>query len=206
MPIQSQKTTQSAPIITNETILVVPRKKLFESSEFQGIQTQNLNNYLSIIKKHQTFLPRTAMEEDENYKQIIPYLIFKHMDKYFLMQRAAKASEQRLKSKYTLGIGGHIRKADMVSDSIFDWAQREFYEEVNYSGTLSISPLGLVNDDSNAVGKVHIGLVLLLEGDSANISVKTELAGGQMLTLQDCKNYYKRMESWSRLVFDYLTN
>ena len=144
------------------------------------------------------------METNPLYKQIIPYLIFKHEDRYFLMQRKAKASEQRLKNKYTLGIGGHIRQEDMTSNDIFAWARREFDEEVSYSGSLTITPLGLLNDDSNEVGKVHIGLVLLVEGNSAEITVKSELEGGQLLTLEECEVHYDAMETWSQLIFDYL--
>ena len=104
------------------------------------------------------------MEQDQAYKQIIPYLIFAHQGRYFVMQRASTSSEQRLKNKFTLGIGGHIRQEDIRDDSIFSWAQREFHEEINYSGNVAIQVLGVVNDESNDVGKVHLGLVLLLQG------------------------------------------
>ena len=87
------------------------------------------------------------------------------------MQRKGTASEQRLKNKYSLGIGGHIRQEDMTTNSIFDWARREFHEEVKYAGKLDIEPIGILNDDTNAVGQVHLGLVLLLKGDSEAISL-----------------------------------
>jgi predicted NUDIX family phosphoesterase len=145
------------------------------------------------------------MELDQTYKQIIPYLVFKHNDRYFLMQRSNKASETRLQSKYTLGIGGHVRAQDLQEGStLFDWARREFHEEVSYNGNLTITSLGMVNDDSIEVGKVHIGLVLLLEGDSEQISVKEELKSGELLTLEQCALYADHMETWSRFIFDAL--
>lgn len=191
----------------HEQILVVKRNDLFaDHPTFQGLSSEPLSDMLAIIAQKKEFLPRPAMEEDPTYKQIIPYLIFNHGDRYFLMQRQAKASEQRLKNKYTLGIGGHIRAEDMTTESILDWASREFHEEVFYNGAVSFEPLGVLNDDSNDVGKVHIGLVLLIQGDHGDISIQSELKSGIMLTLDEMKAYYDDMESWSQTVYDFLVS
>src|SRR5271156_3543584 len=93
----------------DELILVVKRSLLVPDQGFQGLQRGDCNAYLEIIKEHQEFLPRALMEQNPAYKQIIPYLIFKYNDHYFLMQRHHKASEVRLQNLFTLGIGGHIR-------------------------------------------------------------------------------------------------
>ena len=144
------------------------------------------------------------METDPSYKQIIPYEVFTFNDRYFLMQRQAKASEQRLKNKFSLGIGGHIRQEDMTTASIFDWANREFHEEVNYNDMIEIQTIGVLNDDSNPVGQVHLGLVLLITGSSPNIAIKSELKSGQLLSLQELEPFYDRMETWSQMVCDFL--
>jgi predicted NUDIX family phosphoesterase len=157
-----------------------------------------------MIYKHQEFQPRSAMELDPTYKQIIPYMVFQHDARYFLMQRRATTSEQRLKNLYSLGIGGHVQQQDVVSTDLMDWARREFNEEVAYSGNLTVKTVGILNDDSNEVGRVHMGLVLLLQGDSGDISIKSELKNGQLLTLAECKTYYDQLESWSRLVLNFL--
>lgn len=199
--------TQIHPVVQDEQILVVKRSHLFAKEAWQGLKKINFESYIEIINKNKEFLPRSIMETDPTYKQIIPYLIFEHKNRYFLMQRQAKASEQRLQSKFSLGIGGHIRHEDLQEGtSIFDWAQREFHEEVNYSGNLEIEPLGILNDDSNDVGKVHIGFVLLLHGDSANISVKSELKSGQLVSLQECESYKDRLESWSQSIFEAISD
>lgn len=185
-----------------ESILVVKREILFPETAFQGLQADT-KNFLELINAHKEFLPRPQMEEDPRYKQIIPYLLFVHDNKYFLMQRKATSSEQRLKNKYSLGIGGHMRQEDMSAGaSIFDWAKREFHEEINYAGNFAIKTIGILNDDSNAVSQVHLGLVLLLEGDSAHIKVRSELKSGQLLSIPECQNYYEQMESWSQIIFD----
>lgn len=201
-PIKQQQPVYSGH---DEEILVVPRQRIFDHDEsWAGVKKVDFDSYLSLIKNHQEFQPRSIMETDPTYKQIIPYLVFCYKDKYFLMQRSAKATEQRLQNKYSLGIGGHIRKEDMASDSLFDWARREFYEEVLYKGSFEIEPLGILNDDSNDVGKVHIGFVFLLKGDSPNISVNSELKSGKLLSFNELKLYFTYMETWSQMVFEYL--
>lgn len=187
----------------DEQILVVKRDVLFEDESWSGLKPVDMQEYLHLIKMHQEFHPRGLMEQDPTYKQIIPYLVFKHADKYFLMERHAKASEQRLASKLSLGIGGHIRKEDLTG-GIFDWARREFHEEINYSGDFKITPLGILNDDSNQVGRVHVGFVFLLEGEHDQISIKSELQSGSLMTKQECMNMQSRMESWSQMVLDQL--
>ena len=146
----------------NELILVVKRSTLFpHNNAWQGLQNVDYALYTQLIRTHQEFHPRYIMETDTTYKQIIPYLIFAHNDQYFLMQRQAKASETRLQNKFSLGIGGHINEIDITDGDIGSWARREFDEEVSYDGTYTIEPLGILNDDSNAVGQVHIGFVYI---------------------------------------------
>ncbi len=186
-----------------EHILVVKREKLFcHTPAPQGLMplTEEL---LEVIDAHKEFHPRNLMEEDFSYKQIIPYLIFKFQDRYFLMQRTSTSSEQRLKNKFSLGIGGHMREEDLLNGAtIFDWAEREFNEEIAYTGNLNFHALGILNDDSNPVGQVHVGLVLLLEGDSAEIKVRSELKSGHLFPIDQLLEFYNDMESWSQIVFD----
>lgn len=189
----------------DENILVVPRSKLFIDQPPQGFfKLSSFDYYQQMIEKNKEFLPRSLMEQDPTYKQIIPYLIFAHDNKLFLMQRAGNAGEQRLKNKYTLGIGGHIRERDIAGSTIFDWATREFHEEVCYDGSLTIQPLGLINDESNAVGQVHLGFAFLLKGNTANISIRSELQEGSLLAFDQCGQFFDQMESWSQIAFTYL--
>jgi predicted NUDIX family phosphoesterase len=196
---QQQKTV--ALENSEEHILVVKRTLLLEDQAWQGIKRDDVDLYLERIKKYQEFLPRSLMESDPTYKQIIPYIIFTHNDRYFLMQRRSNATEQRLRNKMSLGIGGHIRYEDMRETDILGWATREFHEEVDYKGSFSAELLGILNDDSNAVGEVHAGLVMLLRGSHETISVKSELKSGSLVTLEECGLYYDSLEPWSQMVY-----
>jgi len=192
--------------IPDELVLVVKREILFPQEAWHGIEQKDCSEFAHLIRTHQEFLPRSRMETDPRYKQIIPYLVFTHENKYFVMQRRASATEQRLQGKLSLGIGGHINADDLAGATIVEWAQREFAEEVTYKGSYTIRPFGVINDDSNEVGQVHLGFVYLLQGDSADITVKSELKSGSLLTLTACKEHYSAMESWSQMIIDALCN
>lgn len=192
------------PLMHDEDILVVPTATLFPSGSWNGLRPINWASYQELIDNNKEFLPRSRMEQDPTYKQIIPYLIFTYNDTYFMMQRRAQASEQRLQSKMSLGIGGHIRAEDLTHNDMSLWARREFEEEVAYTGSYTIEPIGLLNDDSNEVGKVHAGLVFLLHGDSADITIRSEHKSGVLVDLATCCEQYHLMETWSQIVIDFL--
>jgi predicted NUDIX family phosphoesterase len=192
--------------LPEELVLVVPRVHLFTSSSpaWHGLQSVDYRLYEQLFLQYQEFLPRARMETDSRYKQIIPYLVFTHEDRYFVMQRRETATEKRLQGKMSIGIGGHINPQDLAQRSIAEWGKREFEEEVSFNGTYDIRPLGLLNDDSNEVGKVHIGIVFLLTGNSADIQIKEELKTGSLMTIEECMSHYAQMESWSQIVLDFL--
>ena len=213
--MQKVTSQQQNTQLHDEHILVVRRAHLFPIEQaWHGLKEVNFDDYLHIINHRKEFHPRSVMETNPTYKQIIPYLIFTHDNHYFLMQRKSDASETRLRNKLTLGIGGHIRQEDMSSyaeaskdkqeNALFTWALREFHEEVEYAGKVSVTPLGIINDDSNDVGKVHIGFALLLRGDSPAIKVKSELKHGELVSLDHCITMKQDMESWSQFVVDAL--
>lgn len=193
-----------AKSVVDEHILVVRRDLLFPEGAWQGLKMVEYASYETLIRQNQEFLPRSRMETDPRYKQIIPYLVFTHEDRYFVMQRLAKATEQRLKSKLSVGIGGHINQQDISDGSIIDWARREFAEEVAYEGTFSIEPLGILNDDSTEVGQVHVGFIYLLRGSSGAITAKEEFKSGDLWTPEECRSNFDRMENWSQIVLQAL--
>lgn len=189
----------------SEEILVVKRSILFDSTNvWNGINSQIFDECMQTIQKHSAFMPRSHAETNPTYKQIIPYIIFTVDQKIFVMQRKTTASEQRLAHKYSIGIGGHMRQEDLSSNNIFNWALREFQEEVNYSGSKEMSKVGILNDDTNDVGKVHLGMILLFKGNSDQISIKSEHKSGTLLTMAGCKDLYNQMESWSQTCIDFI--
>src|SRR3989344_4355503 len=203
-----------------EKVMVVKRSDLFFENVWHGLETQNLQKYLTIIVKKHRFLPRSEVESDPNWQQIIPYLIFENQGKIFLMRRKSSHTDRRLSNLYSIGIGGHINKEDIIKSTksttgtksikekarIMEWARREFEEEIKYDGRYKANFLGLLNDDSNDVGRVHLGLVVKLIGDSPKIAVRDEHKSGKLIGVGGAGKYYGKMETWSQIVYDFLVN
>jgi dCTP deaminase len=187
-----------------ERVMVVLRDDLFSGDIWNGIRAENIQKYLRIISQKHKFLARGEAENDPSRKQIIPYLVFENDGRIFVMRRKADHSDLRLANLYSIGIGGHINKSDTTSGGILSWAKREFEEEVDYKGKYKAEILGILNHDANDVGLVHAGVVIKLSGNSSEIFVKDEHKTGEMVPLGEVSRYYKQMETWSQLVYDFL--
>jgi predicted NUDIX family phosphoesterase len=194
-----------SPVAT-EQVLVVRREDMFPDGAWHGFVTDNLDRHQRVIRERHFFKPRSEVENDASFQQIIPYVVFRHRDRYFLTHRLRASSEKRLRKQYSLGVGGHINPGDLEGgDPILDGLKREWSEEVVYDGRFEARMLGLLNEDSSPVSKVHLGVVFLVEGDTPDIKIReTEKLAGELLTLAEMRMYYLAMESWSQIVYDRL--
>ena len=188
--------------------MVVARDELFADGIWNGINSQKLRKFINLIYKKHKFMKRVDAEENPNWKQIIPYMFFENDNRVFLMQRKSDHTDSRLANKYSLGVGGHINKEDVKSIKgekvVMEWAKREFEEEIQYSGKYTTEFVGILNHDANEVGMVHAGLVIRIKGDEDVISVRDEYKEGSLVSLKEAGRYYKHMETWSQIVYDFL--
>lgn len=189
-----------------EHVLCVRRDDVFPDGAWHGFVDQGLEQVQRILRGDSFFMPRSEVEDDPTYQQIIPYLVFRHRARYLLTHRLKASSEKRLRQLYSLGIGGHINPGDLEhGDPIADGLKREWEEEVEYGGEFQATLLGLINDDSSPVSKVHLGVVFLVDGDSPDIQIReTDKLSGELLTLEQMRIFYLAMESWSQIVYDRL--
>lgn len=190
----------------SEQVLCVKRDEIFPDGAWHGFVSQDLERHQAVIRERHFFKPRSEVEDDPSFQQIIPYVVFRHGDHYFLTHRLRASSEKRLRKQYSLGVGGHINPGDLqAGDPILDGLKREWQEEVIYDGRFEARLIGLLNDDSSPVSKVHLGVVFVVDGDTPNISIReTDKLAGELLTLDEMRIYYLGMESWSQMVYDRL--
>ena len=115
------------------------------------------------------------MENDPSYKQLIPYVLFRHDDAVghttiFQYTRGMRQDESRLRGKRSVGIGGHISMTDAVpsgdGSGYFEGMARELGEEVSIETPYREQCIGLINDDETSVGRVHLGIVHLFDVDA----------------------------------------
>jgi len=193
--------------VATEQVLCVKREDIFPDGAWHGFVADRLDRHQAVIREHHFFMPRAEVENDPAYQQIIPYVVFRHGDRYLLTHRLRASSERRLRKQYSLGVGGHINPGDLSGgDPINDGLKREWEEEVEYRGRFEARLLGLLNDESSPVSKVHLGVVFLVDGDTPDIAIReTDKLAGELLTLDEMRIYYLGMESWSQMVYDRLT-
>ena len=197
--------------VADENVLVFPRSIFEQLGLFQGFRTE-VDRYLPVIldKKNNSFQPRAKAETDPNFKQIIPYVVVTDGKSILHYVRGKKAGEQRLVAKGSIGIGGHINDEDhsLFADGLraFQEAvEREVCEELSIQGSFDAKPVGLINDDSTEVGRVHFGIVHLLfrtpEKVKKNEQVITQV---EFVPIEELKAKREQMESWSQLCLDNL--
>src|SRR6187402_1422870 len=194
----------------DEMILVVRRALFDQLGAFQGLNF-DVDRYLPALlaKENNFFTPRPPAETDPSLKQIIPYVILMHEGRILHYVRGKKAGEQRLVSKGSIGIGGHMNPddEDMFSSLDLDHYQasvdREVGEELKLGTRYTNRIVALLNDDSNEVGKVHLGVVhifkLAEEKARKRESVITE-AG--FIPIAELKQRQDALETWSQLCID----
>jgi len=192
--------------VATEQVLVVRREDIFPDGAWHGFVTDDLERHQRVIRESHFFKPRAEVENDSSFQQVIPYVVFRHGDRYLLTHRLRASSEKMLRKQYSLGVGGHINPGDLQGgDPIIDGLKREWAEEVIYDGSFEAKLLGLLNEESSPVSKVHLGVVFLVEGDSPNIQIReTNKLAGDLLTLDEMRIHFLEMESWSQLVYERL--
>ena len=195
-------------------ILVVSRKKLFLDDYFEGFRkARDINfgdEYEKRIQRNYVFKEREKIEKNPDYKQPIPYVIIFNpkIKKVFSFQRAKKDKdygEKRLQGKWSFGIGGHRERKDAVPPHPIRRAMlREAEEEVGEVNWQRYRNFGYINDDSDDVGKVHFGIVYLMETHNKIIRPKDrEIFQGKLRGIRELEKIIetKDVEEWSKIAF-----
>ena len=193
-----------------EQVLVVPREAFEAVGAFHGVR-KNPETYLRAFLQPGVarYMDRDLAENSPAFKQIIAYAIFRHAGRILAYARTPKGGETRLHHKMSLGIGGHINPVDGLTDSLSTYLsgmEREIREEIRFSGSATQRLYAVINDDSNEVGSVHLGIVHLFELDNADVAPNekalAELAFHSLDALAG--PLYERLETWSAICVDAL--
>jgi predicted NUDIX family phosphoesterase len=188
--------------MTHEEVFVVPRAAIADAAGWYGIRTDDLDAFVEALEREGRFGPRPAMEVDPSFKQIIPYLVLRDAERYFLMRRTKAGADARLHDRYSIGVGGHINPEDGDVDG---GLRREWQEEIDADFVPDFRPLGLLNDDDNAVGAVHLGLVYEADTGGRPVAIRElDKLEGRFATVEEVAAVADRLETWSALLFDYL--
>jgi predicted NUDIX family phosphoesterase len=175
---------------------------------FQGL-SQEVDRYLPHVldPKHFSFRPRSEVESDPSFKQIIPYVVFRCGGQLYHYLRGKKGTEARLRALRSIGVGGHISVEDAggSADPYRAGMLRELQEEIHLESGHRESCLGLINDDSTPVGQVHLGIVHLFELESPKVRRREDaLMEDGFAAIDELLARKTEFETWSRFVLDSL--
>lgn len=202
-------------LVQTERVLVVPTELFHRLGYFQGFST-NTDAYLDelLSPENTTYRPRGEMEDDPSFKQLIPYVIFRYTDaenceQLFCYTRGTGQGEQRLHRKRSIGIGGHISSDDAGSAEHIhpydEGMRRELNEEVIVETPFREICTGLINDDETEVGRVHLGIVHLVDVERPAVkSRETEIVEAGFVPIDQLLTDWDSFETWSQICLDAL--
>ena len=185
-----------------ETVLVIPRTSIMADPGWRGVRAEGLDGFEALVAREGRFEPRAAVEVDRACKQVIPYLVLRDGERYFLMRRTQAGGDARLHDQWSIGVGGHLNPGDR---DLAGGLRREWHEEVVADFEPEFELIGLLNDDTTEVGSVHLGAVYLADACGRPVGIReTDKLTGAFADGGEVAAVVDRMESWSALAFEHL--
>jgi predicted NUDIX family phosphoesterase len=199
-----------------EFVYVVPRDELFPESTPHGLRLFGEGFDSAALSRdlnrHGYFVEREWAESNPRVKQIIPYSVVTRSNEIFLLRRTRAGAEKRLHEKLSIGVGGHINPVDLIApdqasarrdtrNPLPAATKREIEEELNIQGDYELTPVGLLNDDTDPVGAVHLGWVQTVAVSGPVAVRETEQLEGRWVSrsaLRELEAAGANFESWSR--------
>lgn len=196
-----------------EQVLVIERKVVERVGIFNGLMF-DVDRYLReiFVQGVPCFKNRSQVEKNPDYKQLIPYVIMSHNGKYLSYVRGKRAGETRLTGHRSIGIGGHINPSDNMPlfntdfyDTYLAAVGREVAEEVSVETSHTDHIVALLNDESNEVGSVHLGIVHYWALDAPNINKREQMITQMaFMTSAELQGVKDTLETWSGLCVNHL--
>jgi predicted NUDIX family phosphoesterase len=197
-------------LVQTERVLVVPTEVFRSLGYFQGFSHDAHQILDELIQpSHAQYRARGEMESDPSFKQLIPYMIFRHVDSsgqvsVFRYTRGGGQGEARLRAKHSVGVGGHICIDDAGGvasrEAYHEGMRRELDEEVIVEAEYQQKCVGMINDDQTDVGRVHLGIVHLADVAEPNIRPREEdIIQAEFQPVEQILENLDGYETWSQI-------
>ena len=194
-----------------ERVLVVPTEVFHRLGHFQGF-SGDVHRYLDELLRpeHTSYRPRDEVEKDPGYKQLIPYMIFRHVGggrpaDAFSSTPAARAWARAgcTTSGASASAGTFPRSTPPTTAPpapIEEGMRRERDEEVVIDTPYTAQCVGLINDDQTEVGRVHLGLVHLFDVERPAVRPReTEIIECGFRPVEEILADLSGFETWSQI-------
>lgn len=192
-------------------------------------EREHLDNVPSETTKVVAGVTVPEYKGDRRYRQILPYTIIRQRAadnryQYHVYRRPSKGTgEARLAGNVSMGFGGHIDLVDVIiENSVIDLfatitvsVDREVLKEELKGATpedqermkeIKISFANeFILDDSNDVGRLHVGLIMLIDlpSDIKVICNEEELTGMKAMEGKELLESGEPLENWTRIYLEH---
>ena len=211
-PIEEYQAIPHQRVIADtDTVLAFPSKLLDELGHFHGIRKDHQIYEEALLNTEiSSFLPRLDVEMNPLFKQIVSYVIVRYQDMLLRYTRGVVTNVgQYLHGEYSLGFGGHVEKTDWDLFSLNDVGYRnsvlrELKQEIEIEQykvrTNNFSTLGVLNDDSSALGRCHIAFIHLLTLDTPEFKKgEKSINDIKWVPINSLGEEFSGYEYWSKL-------
>lgn len=183
----------------DETVFVVPSSLMAHIPD----QFSNGSETVETLAQYDQlgmYVLRSDAEMNMAFQQLIPYVVItnKKGTKYFVAERIA--GDERLKSTYSAGFGGHIDKEDGHHNVILNGLKRELDEELDMTSVSEPKFVGTIRDLSSPTAE-HTGFVFEVSASKVRIKETKKLRGVWMTPQELVQNYFA-FEGWSKYIID----
>lgn len=189
-----------------------------------GLSPVDIQQIAHLVQPGVVIGQRDALETDETVLQIIPGLVLSQFDtsagvmKYVPFRRTKLVGESRLAGAVSVMFGGHIDLGDVIHrESVVNLTAtigqaicREVQEEVRFSGMdgndLSMFSVGVLLDDSDSVGRVHMGVIMnaQLPDGAAALCAEEELESMAPMSARELLDSGLPLENWTRIILEFM--
>ncbi len=190
-----------------EQVLVVPRSLFDDIGSFQGIRIDRIDEALDKLldAENHSFMDRAEAELNPNFKQLIPYCLIRCGTAMLNYTRGKSGGEARLHALRSVGVGGHINPMDTGlgrtgPEAYHAAVERELNEELVFEVAHTNRIAALLNDDSNDVGRVHLGIVHVIDLENTAVHAREDaLADLRFTELTELQGpLFQHLETWSQ--------
>ncbi len=154
---------------------------------------------------------RATLENDDDFRQVLPISIFTCKGKVWAYERTSKGGESRLHNKVAVAVGGHWDMADIIiKDGVIDLdaslknaVARELEEEIVLTSKILCTErlTKMICADETEVDRVHLGMVWMHELDGEGIeSAEDQLKTIGFVTPDDLLHGDYNTEVWAKII------
>ena len=174
---------------------------------------------------------RSSAETDPTFQQISMYGFIMKDGKLLTYHRGHASEEPRLdRQKVAIGVGGHMEQGDT---NLIQTFYREIAEEVEifrdgkkvqltnetgidvnkFKELVTLTPVGIIKDERDEVGRMHTGVAVRVEPKAANIDIRVSMDNGESSVpavfvdpeelFAKAKSGQAQIEGWGEIVLEH---